>query len=224
MPDATESAEYFDREYFELHEGKRRYLAYLVELVRRSGVYEGRVLDVGSGFGFFLEALAAAGYASLGVDASHEAARRSRERGVSTVVADAGAPLPLRAESFAAVTLLDVIEHVARDAPLLAESRRVLRPGGKVFVITLNAGSLARPILGRSWSFHLDPTHRTLYSKRSLAEAVRAAGFRLERITTLSNLCSVGEGNPWLKPLRRIGRVVLTPWLGDSLLAIGVRD
>ena len=34
---------------------------------------------------------------------------------------------------------------------------------------------------------------------------------------------SVGEGNPVLKPLRRIGRVVTTPWLGDSLLGVAER-
>jgi len=37
----------------------------------------------------------------------------------------------------------------------------------------------------------------------------------------MSNFALVGEGNPFLKPLRQvIGRVVVTPWLGDSLLAV----
>ena len=139
-------------------------------------------------------------------------------------VGDAEVSLPLHEGAFEAVTLFDVIEHIRGVAQLLDECRRVLRPGGKLFVITMNAWSLARPLLGRRWSFHLDPTHVTLFSKRTLCDSVRRAGFRTERVTTISNFCSVGEGNPRLKPLRKIGRVVASPWLGDSLLVVAARD
>ncbi len=97
----------------------------------------------------------------------------------------------------------------------------MLKSGGKLFVITLNAHSLARPLLGRRWSFWLDPTHVHMFSKRRMRDAFADAGLVTERMTTMSNFALVGEGNPFLKPLRKlIGRVVVTPWLGDSLLAV----
>ena len=217
--------DYFDREYFELHEGKRRYLDALIEVLQRSGVPAGRVLDVGSGLGFFLEALGNAGFEPCGLEISRHASSCARRRsGALVAVGDAEVSLPLHEGAFEAVTLFDVIEHMRGVAQLLDECRRVLRPGGKLFVITMNAWSLARPLLGRRWSFHLDPTHVTLFSKRTLRDAVRRAGFRTERVTTISNFCSVGEGNPRLKPLRKIGRVVASPWLGDSLLVVAARD
>jgi 2-polyprenyl-3-methyl-5-hydroxy-6-metoxy-1,4-benzoquinol methylase len=213
---------YFDREYFRLHPGKERYLRWLLRLLRRHGVRGGRVLDLGAGYGFWLAALARAGYEPAGVELSPEAALVAHQRsGAPVATGSADAPLPYEDGNFAAVTMLDVIEHLARYDAALAECARVLAPGGKLFVVTLNAGSLARPLLGRRWSFWLDPTHVHMFSARRLRDAFAAAGLQTERLTTMSNFALVGEGNPFLKPLRRvIGRVVLTPWLGDSLLGV----
>jgi 2-polyprenyl-3-methyl-5-hydroxy-6-metoxy-1,4-benzoquinol methylase len=73
-------AGYFEREYFELHSGKVRYLEWLVHLLGEHGVERGRVLDVGSGYGFLLEALERAGYEPYGLEVAPEAAEVSRGR------------------------------------------------------------------------------------------------------------------------------------------------
>lgn len=212
---------YFDREYFRLHPGKVKYLRYLIRLLARHGVTEGRVLDVGAGYGFFLEALEQAGFEAHGLEPSPHAAAEARRRTRGTV-AEQGAeePFPFPDAHFAAVTLLDVIEHLPRYDLALGHCRRCLEPGGKLFVITLNAHSLARPLLGRRWAWYQDPTHVHMFSASMLRRGLAAAGFTIERLTTESNFCSVGEGTTFLKPLRLIGRVVHTPWLGDSLLAV----
>jgi len=213
---------YFDREYFRLHPGRDRYLAWLLALLRRHGVHRGRVLDLGAGYGFWLAALARAGYEPAGVELSAEAAALARERsGAPVSTGSADDPLPYGDASFAAVTMLDVIEHLPRYPAALLECARVLAPGGKLFVVTLNAGSLARPLLGRRWSFWLDPTHVHMFSAGKLRRAFADAGLLTERMATMSNFALVGEGNPFLKPLRKlVGRVVVTPWFGDSLLAV----
>ena len=48
--------------------------------------------------------------------------------------ADLNRPLPFAEASFDTVLLTDVLEHIARPEQLIAESARVLRPGGKVIV------------------------------------------------------------------------------------------
>lgn len=215
--------DYFAREYFVLHQGKRRYLRYLIDRLRGAGIDRGRVLDVGCGFGFLLAELGGAGYAAVGIDHALPAARHARAAGGRVALATAERPLPFATAAFDAVLLLDVIEHVREFADLLRECRRVLLPGGVLLVITLNAHSLARPLLGRRWTWHLDPTHVWMFSPGELRRALGAAGFTVERATTMSNFYCVGEGNPFLRPLRRIGRVVETPFFGDSLLALGRR-
>lgn len=212
---------YFEREYFELHPGKVKYLEYLVGLLRRHGVPGGRVLDVGAGYGFFLAALEKAGYETSGLEISPHAIEQARRRtGAQIFEQGAEDPYPFPDDTFDAIAMLDVIEHLPDYGTALAHCHRCLKPGGKFFAITLNAHSLARPLLGRRWSWHQDPTHVHMFSRRMLREGIEKAGFTLERLTTESNFCSVGEGTSFLKPLRLIGRVVQAPILGDSLLAI----
>jgi len=217
----VQEAAYFEREYFQLHPGKVKYLDYLVGLLRSHGVPGGRVLDVGAGYGFLLEALEKTGYEAHGIELSAHAAEQARRRTRGQVFQQgAEEPFPFPDDHFAAVTLLDVIEHLPRYPAALASCRRCLRPGGKLFVITLNAHSLARPLLGRRWAWHQDPTHVHMFSARMLRQGLQEAGFTVEALTTESNFCSVGEGTKFLKPLRVIGRVVHTPAFGDSLLAV----
>lgn len=215
-------ASYFDREYFELHPGKVKYLRWLVGLLRRHGVASGRVLDVGAGYGFLLEALAAAGYDPHGLEVSEHAADVARQRtGAPVARQSAEEPFPYEEGFFHAVILHDVIEHLQGYGATLAECRRVLRRDGRAFVVTLNAHSAARPLLGRRWAWHQDPTHVHMFSPEMLRQGLIDAGLAVERLVTISNFCSVGEGTAFLKPLRVIGRVVTTPALGDSLLAVG---
>lgn len=213
---------YFEREYFQLHPGKVKYLDYLVRLLRDHGVPAGgRVLDVGAGYGFFLAALEKAGYATDGLELSEHAAAEARQRVRGQVLVQAAEePFPFPDDRFDAITLMDVIEHLQDYGRALASCRRCLKPGGKLFVITLNAHSLARPLLGRRWAWHQDSTHIHMFTPRRLREGLVQAGLEVERQITESNFCSVGEGTKFLKPLRMIGRVVHTPAFGDSLLAI----
>jgi Zn ribbon nucleic-acid-binding protein len=82
-----------------------------------------RLLDYGCGRGWFLEEAKAAGWQVTGADSSEMAIRMLRERGIAA----AGLDQPIASE---VVTLLDVIEHLARtlrDAPVLIIC--VARPG-----------------------------------------------------------------------------------------------
>lgn len=205
-----------------LHEGRRRYHAFLLRLLAREGVPPGsRLLEAGAGVGLFAAAAEEAGYRVTALEPAPGAAAAARARLRGPVVQTGFAErLELADGSFEAVTLLDVIEHIAGHRQALANAARLLVPGGLLVVVTLNAHSVLRPLLGRRWAWYQDPEHVHLFSPGSLRRDLLSAGFSIRRATTVFSFCKAGESLPALRPLRRLGSVWSVPALGDSLLVV----
>ncbi|HEX6828340.1 MAG TPA: class I SAM-dependent methyltransferase [Burkholderiales bacterium] len=160
----------------------------IATLLRLLGTKPGatRLLDVGCSSGAFLAAAAAAGLRAEGVEPSPEAAEGARRAGFKVftgMLEDACYP----DGSFDAVTLVEVLEHLREPLPLLAECRRVLRPGGIVMATTPNAASWTARCMGSRWEvFSLTAMggHVSFFSPASLGLLAQRAGFELARIET----------------------------------------
>jgi ubiquinone/menaquinone biosynthesis C-methylase UbiE len=118
---------------------RRMALPPVVEAVR--GQRRARILDVACGTGRFLEMLRAAlPEAQLhGVDLSPFYVARARRRRIGDVTlgVENAEALPFRDDWFDAVTIVFLFHELPRDARrrVLAEARRVLKPGGVVSVL-----------------------------------------------------------------------------------------
>lgn len=146
--------------------------------------HPGRLLDVGCATGHFLAAAREAGWTVTGVEVSPEAAARARTRARCTVHACELEAAHLPPASFDAVTLLDVLEHVARPVDLLALAGSLLAPGGRLVVECPNFGSLFRRLTGRRW-VGFNPYHLHFFTPATLAQAARRAGLRpVSAVTT----------------------------------------
>jgi 2-polyprenyl-6-hydroxyphenyl methylase/3-demethylubiquinone-9 3-methyltransferase len=128
-------------------------LGYFDRIVARHGGWKGsRVLDLGCAGGFMAEAIDARGAAVTGIDpaaraidaARAHAAQTGREIAYDTGVGEA---LPYEDAAFDIVVCVDVLEHVADLAQVLAETARVLRPGGLFLFDTINRNPLARLVV-----------------------------------------------------------------------------
>jgi ubiquinone/menaquinone biosynthesis C-methylase UbiE len=100
-----------------------------------------RILDLGCGKGRFARVLEEMGASVVGMDLS--SAMLSEASGLDRVRASARR-LPFRNGSFDAVIAVEVLEHVeprSRDA-VYDETRRVLRPGGRLAIVDKNVASL----------------------------------------------------------------------------------
>lgn len=144
----------------------------LQALLARTGAAD-RVLDVGCGTGGVLLALADRAAMVAGVDTALLALEFCREKGLRNVVQGSATALPFATGSFDVCVMMDVLEHLDDESMLLAEVRRVLRPGG--------AALISVPAFRALWSQH-DVTfqHRRRYRRRELEDTVRRAGLRVE--------------------------------------------
>jgi 2-polyprenyl-3-methyl-5-hydroxy-6-metoxy-1,4-benzoquinol methylase len=154
--------------------------AFMLEHVRPGD----RVLDVGCGEGRFAADLDAAGARVVAVDVASEPLRRARlaHPGIDFRLLDGESGWTLDDTSFDVVWAGEVIEHVLDTSAWLSEVRRVLRPAGVLLVTTPANDRLLRLRLAaseRCWGEHFAPAadHLRFYSRRTLAELVRASGF-----------------------------------------------
>lgn len=130
--------------------------AKVIQALERAGVgTAGRVLDAGCGGGGTALSLAEEARFAVGLDllARFRAAgtRLQQERGVANAafVQGDGERLPFRDGSFDLVFSHSVIEHVASAQAYLQECRRVLKPGGALYLSTAPYLSLAGAHLPR---------------------------------------------------------------------------
>lgn len=136
----------------------------------------GRLLDVGFGGGELLDAARRAGWQVHGVDVSAEAVDRARQRGIEATHGTL-ANASFDSASFDVVVAVESLEHIADLVPLLTEARRVLRPGGLLWITTPHGRGLSARILGTAWSVVSPPEHIQLFSIRGIRTLLRSCGF-----------------------------------------------
>lgn len=147
----------------------------------------GRVLDVGCGAGDYLAILRHAGWDPVGIDFDEKAVAMARLKGIDATVGDlAGAGFATN--SFDAVTMMNVIEHLPAPDAVFAECCRILRPGGRLVMMTPNIDALGHEAFGPDWRGLEIPRHLFLYSARTLRAFARRAGFgRVEAFSQMRN-------------------------------------
>jgi ubiquinone/menaquinone biosynthesis C-methylase UbiE len=118
-------------------------LHHLLRLVDFNAYADRRVLEVGCGAGVDLVRFAKGGARATGVDVAESAIALARDnvghQGLSATLAVAdGERLPFPDDAFDFVYAHGVVQYTAHDQALIDECRRVVKPGGTVFVQVYN--------------------------------------------------------------------------------------
>lgn len=157
-----------------------------------------RVADVGCGGGLLSEALARAGADVVGIDLGQAlidvAALHLHESGVSVDyrVQSSSQLAAAEPESFDAVCCMELIEHVPDPLALLTDLAAMLKPGGQLFMSTLNRtpAAFGAAIVGAEYLLKLLPRgthHYAQFLKPSeLARPLRRLGLELEEVRGLA--------------------------------------
>jgi SAM-dependent methyltransferase len=139
------------------------------------------LLDVGCAYGFLLVAARRRGYTAVGVEPSREAAAYARREYGVQVFNGPIEQAPLAAGSVDVITLADVIEHLKDPSGVLGSLHRLLRPDGRLVILTPDLGSVVARLLGRHWWGLLDD-HIVYFSRRTLPRFLERHGFVTERL------------------------------------------
>ncbi len=169
----------------------------------------GRLLEIGAGDGYFLDAARRAGWTVEGLELSQPRVARAQEWfNLELKCADLDhAPFP--AESFDAICMFQLIEHVHDPRNVLQRVHRLLRPGGVMMISTPNVLAYSRKNRGvNTWRI---PRHLFFFTPRTLVRTVESLGFDVLR-RSLKLYATIEERLGW------------QPWPSSTLLSGVTRD
>jgi 2-polyprenyl-3-methyl-5-hydroxy-6-metoxy-1,4-benzoquinol methylase len=186
LPTVAELQEYYRRYSYDHPESwsvdsatqaSLKELAWFLRRYRTSG----RLLDVGCGAGAVLRTMSADGWHAEGQDVSEAAADRLEKEGFR-IHREALEQLAAENASFDVVVMSEVIEHLRAPDVTLRAVKRLLRPGGALYLTTPNFGSLSRWVLRDQWRAIDLPGHLSYFDHRSLRAYLTRAGLRALRV------------------------------------------
>ncbi len=146
------------------------------------------LIDIGSGPGFFLDEARALGFAVRGIEPSRQAAEFARSRGHDITNAMFDGRLAASLSPADAVTMTNVLEHVADPVELLSNAIACLKPGGVLMVAVPNDYSplqiAAREGQGLQPWWVAPPHHLNYFDFRSLSALCARLGQELLSVST----------------------------------------
>lgn len=164
-----------------------------------------KVLDVGCGRGVMLRALLDLGHEAHGVEIAPEAASGADPRAqirIAPELSEAG----YDDNTFDAVILWHVLEHLPQPDKTLNEISRILRPGGRLVLAVPNFASWQSRYSAQDW-FHLDlPRHLYHFTPDTIQRLLACSGFQCDSVRHLAML---QNSFGWLQSL--LNRTTDTP-------------
>ena len=183
-------------------------LGYVAERVQ---LRDAAVLDVGCGGGLLSEALAQAGAKVTAIDLAPNLLKVARLHGLESGIKVDYREMPVETlaeqapASFDAITCMEMLEHVPEPASIIEACAKLLKPGGRLFLSTLNRtpAAFALAIVGAEYVARVLPkgTHqyRDFIKPSELAKWLREAGLELEDVSGLMY-------EPWRNSARVVSR------------------
>lgn len=147
-----------------------------------------KLLDVGSGAGYFLKRGVERGWSVLGIEPSHDAAAYARDLGVEVVEAFLDPTSASSLGAFDAIHMQHVLEHVPDPESMLRLVHGLLEPGGVLCVVAPNdyngLQDVVRRAVGHDAWWVVPEHHLNYFSHASLAALLQRCGFEVLRSTT----------------------------------------
>lgn len=141
----------------------------------------GSILDIGCGTGTFLDGMKSAGWKVTGIEPDPVARENAKKNyGIEALAPEALDNLPNA--SFQAITMWHVLEHVHTLHPYLDKIKKLLAPGGRLFIAVPNYTSFDAGYYKETWAAYDVPRHLYHFSPNSMQILLNQQGFAMKGI------------------------------------------
>jgi 2-polyprenyl-3-methyl-5-hydroxy-6-metoxy-1,4-benzoquinol methylase len=141
----------------------------------------GRVLDIGSGTGAFLNTMNKAGWDVTGVEPD-ETARENAKKLYGLSLQPPQELFNLPTQSFDAITMWHVLEHVHELHEYMDQLKKLLKPNGCIFIAVPNYTSYDEKVYKEFWAAYDVPRHLYHFSPKSITQLLLQHGLQLKDI------------------------------------------
>lgn len=146
-----------------------------------------KLLEIGCGNGFMLDWALEHGWEDVaGVEPSADSIEKALPRVRNKIVPRMFEPGLFKENTFDAVALFQVFDHLPNPNETLEEILQVLKPGGVVLAINHNVGALGSRLL-KSRCPIIDIEHTYLYDKKTMAKFFKKKSFKVLRVFSVTN-------------------------------------
>jgi 2-polyprenyl-3-methyl-5-hydroxy-6-metoxy-1,4-benzoquinol methylase len=208
--------------YQHLHQTIKRYAPEVLNFPHRN------LLDVGCGKGDLLKIASNNQWDIAGIELSSLAVQQANALlGEPKVQVGDLQSINLSDSTYNLVTSYHVIEHLLDPIDNLVRIRQLLHSSGIAFIETPNIDSLGARVRGKKWSHIIPPEHINYFNSKSLAFALRKAGFQRYKIFTSAPpiIESIENWNVVLKVIAtKIYDIAPLLNLGAALQAIAFKE
>ena len=142
-----------------------------------------KILDVGCGRGWFLEAAKKRGWDVYGTEYSEEAIKICESNGLEMRHGKLN-PDTFSSEEFDVITSFEVIEHINNPQEETSHIYNFLRKGGLFYLTTPNFNCYLRYYLKADYNIIEYPEHLTYYTRSTLKNLLKNQGFKRDKVLT----------------------------------------
>lgn len=143
----------------------------------------GKLLDVGAGYGFFMEVAKSRGWDVYGTELTDEAVDHCKSKGLKMFKGEFHS-IDFEKESFDVIVSIEVIEHVNTPKNYAKQAQQILRKGGVLYLTTPNFNSVLRYRLKDQYNVIEYPNHLCYYTPQTLQKLFSENGFNKVDIKT----------------------------------------
>jgi len=151
---------------------------------------KGKLLDVGTATGCFLEIAQKRGWEASGLEISQHAVEQARQKGLNVKLGEFNDVATDKPE-YDAITFWDVFEHLPSPKATLQKAYNLLRQGGVIAINTPNSKSLPAKIMGRQWYSLIPPEHLHLFNADNLKNLLENSGFSIKSVCSIPKKMSL---------------------------------
>ena len=191
MPTEAELRALYEESYFSGEEQglgyadyraqREEYLETFREELRRIAAHKpsGTVLDIGCGYGFFMEAAIDAGFDAYGIDVSDACIAEAQAQFPGRAFCGAIDEVPdLEGKRFDVIFASHLIEHIPNPKHFLQTLAGYLKEDGILVFVTPNIASLLARFSGSRWVSFKAPEHVAYYTPQTMQQMLKAAGYQ----------------------------------------------